>query len=103
DEVEPAENQRKRDQDGDDAAPHDQEVREAPEAVPLEDEAVRQDLGAEASEPHAEVTEPEAAFEKGLPASPPVYARRRALQPHGVAIGEPERGKENGERVGDEG
>ena len=43
---------------------------------------------------------PEAArTEERLPPPPPVDARRRAPEPHRVAVRQPERGEEDGERV----
>ena len=40
--------------------------------------------------------------EERLPPATPVHARRRTLQPHRVAIADPERGEERRERVADE-
>src|SRR5690606_39922249 len=76
---------------------------EAAEPAPPEDEPVGEHLRADAPDPRAEVAQPPAALEERLPPPPPVDARRRALEPHRVAVRQPERGEEHREGVAHEG
>src|SRR3954449_9646818 len=101
-EMDPAENQRKRDREREDAAPHDQRVRQSADAVALEDEAVQREVGGHAYEPVANVAREVLAAEKELPSAVPVTARRRPLKPHRIAVGDAERREQHGERVADQ-
>src|SRR5205807_2266425 len=101
-EVYPAEDEGKRDGEGEDAAPHDQRVGHAAGPPAPEDEAVQRKIGRDAREPVADVRRQILAAEEYLPAAVPIAARRRALQPHRVAVRDGKRGEEDGEGVADQ-
>ena len=101
-EVNPAPDQREGDRRGEQAAPHDQPVREPAQPAAPEDEAVGGELEQRAAAQADGVAGQRAAREERLPAAPPVHARRRPLQPHRVAIGDAERREERREGVADE-
>ena len=77
-------------------------MREAPQARTAEDEPVQRELEKDAAQQREEVVPDEARSGTHLPSASPVQARRRALQPHCVSIGDAERGKQRREGVADE-
>src|SRR5262245_27371484 len=100
--VDPAKDERKRDGRRQQAAPHDEDVGEAARPAPPPDELVeKEDLEKPPAELPKHFDEP-AALEKGLPAAPPVHARRRALQPHEITIAESESCEQRSKRIADE-
>ncbi len=101
--VQPAKDERKGDGHGEQAPPHDEHVREPAQPIPREDEAIAEHVDADALDPRAGVAQSPSSPEERLPAAPPVHGGGRPLQPHGVAIGQAERGEQHGERVAHEG
>ncbi len=101
-EVQPAENQRKCDPHSNDAAPHDQQMRDAAHPIARQDEAVDDNVVEDTLDPGHQVTPASAAPEEDLPASLPVDRRGRALQPHGVAVGQAKGCKEDSECIGNQ-
>ena len=98
--MEPAEDEGKGDSDGDDTAPHNEQMGDATHFVTGQDETVDEDVVEDVAAPGAQVAGAVAAFEKGLPAAFPVNGRRRPLQPHGIPVGETKSGKKNSGRIG---
>ena len=102
-EMNPSPHERKRDRRRDHAAPHDEPVRQPAHRGAPENEAVGRELHEEPLEKEQEVVPDESGLEEHLPAPPPVHPRRRALQPHRVAISDAEDREERGEGVADQG
>src|SRR5688572_13835941 len=96
-EVHPAEDQWKGDGEGDEAAPHDEEVRRPAQAAALEDEVVAREISRQSLSETSRIAGQPAPAEKHLPAAFPVEPRRRSLQPHRVAISHAEHGEKRGE------
>src|SRR5262245_52642590 len=102
-EMEPAEDERERDGDGDQATPHDEEMRQAAEAAAGEDEAVGGEVARDVPHPVGGVPSEPSPPDEHLPAAPPEHGRRRALQPHRIAVREAEGGEQDRGGVGGEG
>ena len=101
-EVDPSPDEGKRDRGGDEAAPHDEPVGGPAGSTPPEDEVIERKDADDALGPGGEVGEEPVTREEHLPAAPPEERRRRALQPHGVAVRNPKHGKQRGECVANE-
>ncbi len=101
-EMDPPENEGKRDERRQHATPHDQPVSEPAERAATGDESVEREIGDDPPDPVAGVPHGEAAAEEHLPAAPPVERRRRSLQPHRVAVRDCERGEQDSKRVADQ-
>src|SRR5262245_43114656 len=95
-EVEPAEDERERDGHRDETAPHDEQMRHAAEPAAGEDEPVGHEVARQVAHPIDGVTAAPSSSQERLPAAAPQHRRRRALQPHGVAVREPEGSEQDG-------
>ena len=102
-EVQPAENQGERDGGGGEASPHDEHVRQAARPAALPDEAIEEKDAGEPLQKMGERRRQPIRPQKGFPAASPIHARGRALKPHRVTIGDPERREERGEGVAHQG
>src|SRR5262245_8135088 len=102
-EIEPAEHEGERDGGGEQAAPHDQLVRQPTRPAAPPDEPVRQEHADEPTDEAPEALRQASSLQERLPPAPPVEPGGRALQPHRVSIAEAERGEQTREGVADEG
>ena len=101
-EVNPAPDQREGDGRRQQAAPHDQPVREAAQPAAAKDVSVGGELQKRPPSQTDRVAGQRAAGEERLPAAAPVHAGRRTLQPHRVPVADAEGREERRERVADQ-
>src|SRR5262245_45294371 len=89
-EMEPAEDERERDGDREQAAPHDEQVGQAAELAAREDETIGGEVARDVPHPVGRILSEAPSPYEHFPAAPPEHRRRWALQPHGVAVREAE-------------
>ncbi len=77
-------------------------MREPAEPAAFEDVGVRRKLHERPPPETQRVAAEGSPWEEGFPSTTPVHARRRPMQPHGVAVADSEHGKERCEGVADE-
>src|ERR1700736_1177042 len=80
--MDPAEDERKGDGDGDDAAPHDQHVRAPAKFSPLKNEQIQTEVARYFYKPFLDIPGQVSRSQENLPTSLPVKRGRGTLQPH---------------------
>lgn len=83
-EMDPAKNQGKRDECGDDASPHDQEMHQPTGEATLEDEALPDEISSKRFCSAGGVLNKSIALEIKLPTTTPVDSCRRPLEPYRI-------------------
>ena len=101
-EVNPAPDERERDRRREDAAPHDQPVRGAAQRPRRKMKRLAANSTKNRRANSTRLRPTKRGFRNDLPAAPPVHPRRRALEPHRVAVRDAERREERREGVADE-
>src|SRR5262249_41314818 len=93
--MDPSEHQGKRNGDGDDTSPHDQNMCNPTQSVPAKNKEVRSKVTWHSQKPLANVARQIAWVHKNLPTPFPVECGWRSLQPHRIAVRYAECGEEN--------
>ncbi len=101
-EVNPAKDQGKRDRSRPQATPHDQHVGEAARLAPFPDKRIQKEYVGKPLEEMGQRVSEMLRSEERFPTAPPVHAGGGPLEPHRVAVGDPERGEQARKGVPDQ-
>lgn len=69
----------------------------------LKDKAIQRDVVGDSLHPDTKIHCSVATLKKNLPSALPMHGSGRALQPHGVTVGDAKSSEQNGKRVADKG